>query len=184
MKEIKDYQPGAADLAHVIKDRDDWTLALVKELNHPPEVVWKALTDPAQLRKWAPFDSDKNLDDLGPVNLTAVGTTYVSETRVTRAEAPYFLEYAWGGNETRWQLVPTENGTRLMLWAKIPRKFIAMGAAGWHVCLDVLDLVLNGAQIDRIVGEDALRFEGWQRLHAEYATQFGVEIPNWKSSPQ
>jgi hypothetical protein len=27
---------------------------------------------------------------------------------------------------------------------------------------------------------------GWQRLHAEYAKQFGIETPNWtpKASPE
>jgi hypothetical protein len=57
-----------------------------------------------------------------------------------------------------------------------------MGAAGWHVCLDVLDRQLAGHPIGRIVGADAMKFGGWQRLHAEYATQFGVEMPNWPAA--
>jgi hypothetical protein len=54
-----------------------------------------------------------------------------------------------------------------------------MGAAGWHVCLDVLERQLAGHPIGRIVGADAMKFRGWQRLHAEYARQFGVETPKW-----
>jgi len=53
-----------------------------------------------------------------------------------------------------------------------------MGAAGWHICLDVLDHLLSGAPIGRIVGPEAMKF-GWQRLSAEYARQFGVEAPSW-----
>jgi len=53
-----------------------------------------------------------------------------------------------------------------------------MGAAGWHICLDVLDHLLRGSPIGRIVAGDALQFSGWQRLYAEYARQFGVETPN------
>jgi hypothetical protein len=34
---------------------------LVRELRHPPATVWQALTDPAQLSEWAPFDADRNL---------------------------------------------------------------------------------------------------------------------------
>jgi hypothetical protein len=26
---------------------------------------------------------------------------------------------------------------------------------------------------------DAMAFGGWQRLNAEYAKQFGIEVPNW-----
>jgi hypothetical protein len=54
-----------------------------------------------------------------------------------------------------------------------------MGAAGWHICLDVLDRLLADNPIGRIVGPDAMKFAGWQRLNAEYAEQFGVETPRW-----
>jgi hypothetical protein len=50
-----------------------------------------------------------------------------------------------------------------------------MGAAGWHLCLDVLDLFLAGMPIGRLVAGDALQFEGWQRLNREYAAQFQGE---------
>jgi hypothetical protein len=30
-----------------------------------------------------------------------------------------------------------------------------------------------------MVGPAAMKFSGWQRLHAEYAKQFGVATPNW-----
>ena len=40
-------------------------------------------------------------------------------------------------------------------------------AAGWHICFDVLDRFLAGMPIGRIVGADALKFGGWQRLNAE-----------------
>ena len=49
-----------------------------------------------------------------------------------------------------------------------------MGAAGWHICLDVMDHALEGAPLGRIVGAEAMKFEGWQRLHTDYAQQFGT----------
>jgi len=39
---------------------------------------------------------------------------------------------------------------------------------------------LASRPIGRIVGAEAMRFGGWQRLNAEYAKQFGVETPGWK----
>jgi hypothetical protein len=65
-------------------------------------------------------------------------------------------------------------GTRLTLWHTIDRGFIATGAAGWHVRFDVLDRHLAGRPAGRVVGADALKFGGWQRLHGEYARQFGI----------
>jgi hypothetical protein len=99
---------------------------------------------------------------------------------VKRAEAPRLLEYTWGDNDLRWELEPLGDGTRLTLWHNIDRHFIAWGAAGWHVCFDVLDRFLAGQPIGRIVGADAMKFDGWQRLTAEYAAQLGVETPGWQ----
>ena len=174
------YKPGPAMGAEVRKDGDSWTLVVVRDLRHPPEKVWQALTDPAQLREWAPFDADRSLGAVGPVKLTMVAapTPQVSETRVTRAEAPRLLEYKWGDNDMRWQLEPLGGGTRLTLWHNIDRRYISMGAAGWHICIDVLDRLIAGDPLGRIVGGEAMKFE-WPRLNAEYAQQFGVEVPSF-----
>jgi uncharacterized protein YndB with AHSA1/START domain len=179
---VTDYIPGPASGARIQKDGEKWTLVLVRELRHSPEKVWQAITDPAHLREWAPFDADGSLGTAGStVKLTTVGAPalHVTETKVTRAEAPKLLEYGWGGNDIRWELEPLGAGTRLTLWHNIDRRYIAMGAAGWHVALDVLDHLLSGTPIGRTVGPNAMKFSGWQRLNAEYAKQFGVERPNW-----
>lgn len=168
------YKPGSATGAEIRKDGDKWTLILVRELRHPPAKVWQALTDPAELREWAPFDADKSLGSVGTVALTTSGTPQplVSESRVTRADAPKLLEYLWGDHEMRWQLEPLGTGTRLTLWHNIDRRYISMGAAGWHICIDVLDRLLAGDPLGRIVAGDAMKFD-WPRLNAEYAKQFG-----------
>jgi uncharacterized protein YndB with AHSA1/START domain len=181
MTDREKYAPGPASGARTQKDGDNWTLILVRELRHWPEKVWQGLTDPAHLREWAPFDADGNLGTVGAtVKLTTVGTPtpQVSETKVTRAEAPKVLEYNWGGNNIRWELEAIGGGTRLTLWHNVDRRFISMGAAGWHICLDVLDRLLSGAPIGRIVAGDAMKFD-WPRLNAEYARQFGIEAPTW-----
>lgn len=176
MADREQYTPGPAGGAHVEKDGEKWTLVLVRELRHPPEKVWIALTDPDHLREWAPFDSDRNLGTVGSARLTTVGmpSSLVSETQVKRADAPRVLEFSWGGQDLRWELEPRERGTRLTLWHNIDRRFISMGAAGWHICFDVLERQLAGEPIGRIVGAEALHFGGWQRLNAEYAEQFGT----------
>jgi uncharacterized protein YndB with AHSA1/START domain len=166
------YAPGPASGAQVLKDGDKWTLVLVRELRHAPATVWEALTDPAQLREWAPFDVDGNLAAVGAVvNLTWAGTGNVSSTRVTRADAPRVLEF----HDIRWELEPLGSGTRLTLWHNIDHRYISWGAAGWHICFDVLDRLLAGKPIGRLAGADAVKFGGWQQLKAEYEMQFGNE---------
>jgi uncharacterized protein YndB with AHSA1/START domain len=174
------YTPGPAFGAEVHKDADKWTLVLVRELRHPPAKVWEALTDPEQLREWAPFDSDRNLGVVGTAKLSTVGapTPHITETQVRRAEPPKVLEFSWGGQDMRWELEPLGGGTRLTLWHTIDRRFISMGAAGWHICFDVLERLLAGEPMGRAVGPDAMQL-GWSRLNAEYAKQFGIEAPSW-----
>ncbi len=178
MSDREEYAPGRASGARVQRDGEKWTLVLVRELRHSREAVWQALTDPAHLREWAPFDADGSLGTAGTtVRLTTVGSPrpQVSETTVTRADAPRLLEYTWGGFDMRWELEASGSGTRLTLWTSIDRRFIAMGAAGWHICLDVLDRLLAGHPVGRLVGPDAVEFGGWQRLNAEYSKQFGIQ---------
>jgi uncharacterized protein YndB with AHSA1/START domain len=173
----ENYQPGPAAGAEVHKDGETWTLVLVRDLRHPPTKVWQALTEPEHLREWAPFDADRSLASAGTVTLTTVNapTKQVSETVVKRAEAPKLLQYSWGDSDLKWQLEPRGKGTRLTLWHNIDRRFISWGAAGWHICFDVLDQHLAGEPIGRRVGADTMKFDGWQRLQAEYAKQFAKE---------
>ena len=158
------YEPGPATLARVLKDGEKkWTLILVRQLRHSPEKVWQALTDPAQLREWAPFVADGNLGTVGAtVNLTWVGAPKPLETKVTRADAPEVLEYG----DIRWELEASASGTRLTLWHSI----------------DLLDHLLSGTPLPRIASADAMKSAGWKRLVAEYAKQFGIETPKGRTN--
>jgi uncharacterized protein YndB with AHSA1/START domain len=169
MNERERYTPGPATGAQVRKDGEKWTLILVRELRHSPEKIWQALTDPAQLREWAPFEVDGSLGTVGnTVKLTWVGAPAALDAKVTQADAPQVLEFS----DIRWELEPQGNGTRLTLWSKIDRRYISWGAAGWHISFDVLDRLLAGDPIGRIAGPAAMKFDGWHRLTAEYARQF------------
>src|SRR5438046_2530902 len=108
MTDRAQYTPGPARGAQVRKDGEKWTLILVRDLRHSPEKVWQALTDPAQLREWAPFETDGSLGAVGTVKLTWVGAPMPLETRVTRADAPKVLEYG----DARWELEALGGGTR------------------------------------------------------------------------
>ena len=175
MSEHEQYTPGPASGARIgQKEGEKWMLILTRELRHSPEKVWQALTDPAHLREWAPFETDANLGKVGPVKFTWVGAPAAQETNVTRAEAPKVLEY----DDMRWELEASGRGTRLTLWHNIDRRFVSWSAATWHIAFDVLDRALSGTPIARIVGPAALQFDGWKRLSAEYAKQFAGETPN------
>ncbi len=174
MTQHEQYTPGPAS-GEVQKHGDQWTMILTRQLRHSPDKVWAALTDPAQLREWAPFDVDGGLDKTGNVNLTWMGSPQAMEIKVTRSEAPSVLEY----DNTRWELEPSGAGTKLTLWQTIDKRFVCWGAAGWHISFDVLDSKLSGNPTKRIAGPEAMKNEGWQRLVGEYAQLFDAELPKW-----
>ncbi len=49
-----------------------------------------------------------------------------------------------------------------------------MTAAGWHMCLDVADALLDGNPIGPIVGAEAMNY-GWRELNEQYSERLGVE---------
>ena len=173
MPDHEPYTPGPARAAQVRKHGEKWTLILARELRHPPEKVWQALTDPEHLREWAPFVVDGSMGTAGStVNLTWVGAPGTPlATTVTRADAPNLLEYG----DIRWELEALGSGTRLTLWHDIDRRYISWGAAGWHISFDILERLLAGDPIGRVFGADARKSDGWKRLTAEYAEQFSIE---------
>jgi len=61
-------------------------------------------------------------------------------------------------------------------------KTLDSGSADAVCIIDGLDQPLAGQPIGRIVGPEAMRFGGWQRLNAEDAELFGVETPGWPSN--
>ena len=169
MDSLDQYTPGPAHEARVRKNKEKWTLILVRDLRHAPGMVWEALTDCKQVREWAPFDVTGDLKREGAtVSLTWTGTGNTSVVRVSRVEPSHALEFG----DIRWELEPIGAGTRLTLWHNIDPRYISWGAAGWHICFDVLERMLSGNPISRIAGVDAMKLEGWKRLTAEYQKQF------------
>ncbi|GAA2876970.1 hypothetical protein Acy02nite_06730 [Actinoplanes cyaneus] len=160
--------------AEVVADGDRWTLILIRELRQPPEQVWPALVDPARLDRWAPFSAGRSLADTGATTLTTVDGDERSTLPavVHRAEPPHLLEYSWGEDLLRWELAPSGTGTRLTLRHTLAdRDMDAMVAAGWHLCGDVLQRLLDGEPVTAIRGRDAMN-HGWPELRDRYAATF------------
>ena len=170
------FQPSPLAAVDGLADADRWILVFVRDLRHPPEKVWGALTDPAQLEQWAPYLADRDLDSIGDATLTMIdGDTREDVAAVVRrAEPPTLLEYTWGNDVLRWELTGTGTGTRLTLRHTVEdRDWLPKVAAGWHLCLDVAEHLLNGQPVGPIRGQDALNY-GWAELHDAYAERLPV----------
>jgi uncharacterized protein YndB with AHSA1/START domain len=173
------FEPGPLAEVDCRASGDRWTLVFVRDLRHPPEKVWAALTDPAQLREWAPFVADRNLAGTGDATLTMIDgeTAQDMPASVSRAEPPALLEYTLGTDLLRWELAAIDSGTQLTLRHRVEdREWVPKVAAGWHLCLAVAEHLLDGQPIGPIRGADARNY-GWEDLHDAYAKKLVPDGP-------
>jgi hypothetical protein len=70
----------------------------------------------------------------------------------------------------RWELEAFGGGTRLTLWHNIDRRYISMGRRRAGTFVSTFWIAFSReTPIGRMVGPEAMKFAGWQRLNAEYA---------------
>jgi uncharacterized protein YndB with AHSA1/START domain len=178
------FDPGPLAQVDSQPSGDHWTLVFVRDLRHAPEKVWAALTEPQELREWAPYTADRNLGNVGEATLTMIDGEQREDlaASVRRAEPPNLLEYTWGTGLLRWELAATDTGTRLTLRHTVEgRDWIPKVAAGWHLCLVVAERLLDGEPIGPIRGEDARNY-GWDELHDAYAEKLAIPGSGYPAS--
>ncbi|HEY6745871.1 MAG TPA: SRPBCC family protein [Mycobacteriales bacterium] len=162
--------------AHAESTANGWVLVLERQLRHPPAAVWAALTEPGQLGQWAPFTTERSLAEPGDLTLTMIDDDSRTDlpATVTKADPPTLLEYTWGDDLLRWELAPIPGGTRLTLRHRVgDQGDLARAAAGWHLCLDVAEHLLDGDPVPPIRGREAMD-HGWQALHDRYVVELGA----------
>jgi uncharacterized protein YndB with AHSA1/START domain len=151
-----------------------WVLTLERDFTHPPEVVFPWLTDPDRLARWSPIVPDRPLDAPGARRVRENPGDDPVDGEVLSVDPPRELVHRWGEDLVRWRLSATGSGCRLTLEQTMrQRDPAAMNAAGWDVCLSVLEEVLGGSDTPRATGPDAAA-RGWAALRDNYAEALGV----------
>ena len=141
-----------------------------RRLAHPPDRVWRAITDPEELGAWFPDTiegefapgAEVKFPKFVEMGLPAIG-------KVTDFDPPRRLAFSWGPSELSFDLKPDGDGCRLIFMDSLPREESAKNAAGWDVCLGDLEAFLAG---DRPGKPDPDRM---LELHDAYAADFGVD---------
>src|SRR5262245_50675976 len=138
-----------------------------RRLAHPPDRVWRAITEPGELAAWFPDTiegefapgAEVRFPKFVEMGLPAVG-------KVTEFEPPRLLAFSWGTSELRFELEPAGDGCLLSFTDALPREESAKNAAGWEICIDRLEALLGGEEPDE---------DDWSELHEHYAAEFGVD---------
>jgi uncharacterized protein YndB with AHSA1/START domain len=158
-----------------------------RELSHPVETVWAALTRSQRISDWLGGPGSQIEPRVGgKVQLPAHGI----ESTVSAFETGRVIEFGWktaewDGGTVRWELSPAGGATHLELTHRNPpidpeelrrlgEKFgwtpdmydpIPRNLAGWHALLDALTAALEG---DPPPAEDH-----WKPLHEHYKELHG-----------
>jgi uncharacterized protein YndB with AHSA1/START domain len=149
-----------------------WRLRFTRRLPHPPERVWRALTEPEHLRAWFPTDVIGERVPGARLRFEfrqGEGPAFHGELLVF--EPPATLEFTWGGDRLRFELTPDGGGgcVLVLLDTLDEHGRAARDAAGWHECLDVLERHLAGRAPDWAQGERGAE------VHPRYVERFGPE---------
>jgi uncharacterized protein YndB with AHSA1/START domain len=154
-------------------DAGRWILAMTRELPQTADRIWPKLTEPGELSKWSPVVPDRPLTSLGPATSHESPDADGVDVEVLACDPPRELVHRWGGHLLGWTLTPTPNGSRLILAQTFAeRAERGMYGAGWHICLAVLAVVLDGQNVDRVVGSRANDY-GWPALRDRYDATLG-----------
>ncbi|MFL6123235.1 SRPBCC domain-containing protein [Actinophytocola sp.] len=115
---------------------------------HPREKVWRALTEPAELRRWFVeiLDYDRSALAFAPgAELTFVAEGLpAGQGRVLAFEPPALLEYTWDDETLRWELSAADGGCRLVFTNVVGDGGTAAAVdAGWDLGLKRLSGALD-----------------------------------------
>lgn len=149
-------------------DEPDWTLIMRRHFPHPPEKLWRMITDPDRLARWSPVVPDRPLTTLGPAKCRENPGDDPLDAEVLIADAPRKLVHRWGPEVLGWTITGTADGATLELRQTLSDHARAsLHAAGWQVCLGRLAAEEDGVERERVVGERAWAY-GCQELIERY----------------
>jgi uncharacterized protein YndB with AHSA1/START domain len=152
-------------------DDDRWRLRFTRTLRHPPEKVWRAVTEPEHLAHWFPTTIEGERAAGAPLRFAfPQGEAEPFDGEMTAFEPPRLMELRWGPDVLRIELRPVPDGTELTLLDTLQeRGKAARDGAGWHTCLDALEAALDGDDAPRAA------MERWNEVHPAYVERFGPE---------
>ena len=168
-----------------LEEADDgrWRLRFERELDHPPEKVWRAVTEPEHLAVWYPQQIVGERKAGAPLRFVTPGDPGDGfDGQLLVFDPPSVMEFTWGTDLLRIELAADGQGTVLTLTDTFDDLGkAARDAAGWHECLERLTGDLDGTPLPALG-------EPWQRIDPVYVAALGPEAatvgppPGWQEN--
>jgi len=131
------------------------TLRFERRLRHAPAKVWRAVTDPAEMKHWFPAAVEAELRPGAPMRFVFPEEAVVDGAwagEVLEVDEPKVFMFRWNQDVLRIEVIPDGDGCTLVFSQTIGGGqvgFLAAGrtAAGWDTCLDQLVAQLDGTTV-------------------------------------
>jgi uncharacterized protein YndB with AHSA1/START domain len=147
-------------------------LRFERRLNHPIEKVWRAISDPAEMKHWFPAEVTAEMRVGETMRFYFVDHEMQGpDGEIVEFDPPHVFAFLWGDELIRITLEPDGKGCHLVFThAFKDRSGAAKFMAGWHVCLDALETALDDPS--------GLKSEHpeWDGFFKEYTERFGVVV--------
>ncbi|MBN6206823.1 SRPBCC family protein [Ralstonia pickettii] len=126
------------------------TAIFKRDIKHTAEDVWSCLTENNKLQEWFSELEIKNLEPGGKIYFHFGDGNY-EMIDIIEVKSNKVFAFTWPPkNSVRFELRATETGCELTF-----KQFLheisdhtARDLTGWHVCLDVIEALLDGKTID------------------------------------
>lgn len=147
--------------AEITQQAEGYRASFDRELTHSPIQVWQMLADNSRLKEW--FEELQiGKSGKGGHLLFDMGDGADEKLKITDYEEGHIFAFDWWGDHVRFEVENKNGGSSLRLVETIQRitPQTAKDLAGWHVCLDAIESILDGEKLDRD--------SEWQHWHEEY----------------
>jgi uncharacterized protein YndB with AHSA1/START domain len=164
------------DLGNLNKQGDRYTLTYTRHLPHPPEKVWRAVTEPAHLAAWFPDNVVGEFKEGAVLRFeNEHGDGF--DGKMLAFDPPSRLELLWGTDQLRIELQPDGDGTVLTFVDTFDELGkAARDGAGWHECIARL--------VAHVVGREPAPWGAhWREFFATYADHLGPEASTQRPPP-
>lgn len=155
-----------AMIAIIEKTDQENTAVYKRQINHSVAAVWSYLTENEKLQQWFSELEMKDLKPGGEIHFN-FGDGNHELIDILDVEPNKLLVFTWPPKNTvRIELNETEHGCELIFKEILHEvdEHTARDLTGWHVCLDVIEALLDGKTIDDRKSEWESHYPAYQEL--------------------
>ncbi|MEK5179303.1 SRPBCC family protein [Paenibacillus odorifer] len=149
-------------LANIQKEDQHYVARFERQLKHSATEIWSYLTENEKLALWFSELKIEDLREGGLIKFDMQNGTFV-DMKITELQHQSTFEFTWAEDLVRFELYPNSEGCLLILNETLQTltSHTPRDLAGWHVCLEVIQHLLEGTTLES-------RKDEWNKWYEHY----------------